>query len=73
MNISSSDIADELDSSDIISEVTDHLDIDEIARVVADKCDLNEITEKVIAMLPSDFMDDIAVQAAEEIIEEMKQ
>lgn len=73
LNICSSDIADEIDSADIISEVTDHLDIDDIARAVADKCDMNEITEKVIAMLPSDFMDDLAVQAAEEIIEEMRQ
>lgn len=73
LNISSSDIAEEIDSADIISEVTDHLDMDDIARAVADKCDMNEITEKVISNLPSDFMDDLAIQAAEEIIEEMKQ
>lgn len=72
LNISSSDIADEIDSADIISEVTDHLDMDDLARAVADKCDMNEITERVISMLPSDFMDDLAVRAAEEIIEEMK-
>jgi predicted DNA-binding protein YlxM (UPF0122 family) len=71
LNISSSDIADEIDSADIISEVTDHLDMDDLARAVADKCDMNKITEKVIAMLPCDFMDDLAVQATEEIIEDM--
>ena len=73
LNISSSDIANEIDHSDVISEITGHLDMDEIGRAVAENCDMDEITSRVIANLPSDFMDDIAVQAAEEIIEEMKQ
>ena len=73
LDISSSDIADEIDHSDIISEITGHLDMDDIARAVAENCDMEEITNKVIANLPSDFMDDLAIQAAEEIIEEMKQ
>lgn len=72
LNISSSDIADEIDSADIISEVTDHLDMDDLARAVADNCDMEEVTSRVISMLPDSFMDDLAVQAAEEIIEEMK-
>ncbi len=72
LDISSSDIADEIDHSDIISEVTAHLDMDDIARAVADNCDMEEITSKVISNLPRDFMDDLAIQAAEEIIEEMK-
>ena len=71
LDISSSDIADEIDSSDIISEITDHLDMDDIRQAVADKCDMKEIVEKVIDMLPCDFMDDLASQAALEIIAEM--
>jgi predicted DNA-binding protein YlxM (UPF0122 family) len=73
LNISSSDIAEVIDSADIISEVTDHLDMEDIARAVADSCDMEDITSRVIAMLPDSFMDDLAEQAAEEIIEEMKQ
>jgi len=71
MNISSSDIAEEIDHHDIISEISDHLDLEEIRQSVADRCNMNELTEKVLEMLPTSFMDDLAVQAAEEIIEEL--
>ena len=73
LDISSSEIADKIDHSDIISEITDHMDMDDIGRAVADNCDMEKITSRVISMLPSDFMDDLAVQVAEEIIEEMNQ
>lgn len=72
LDISSSDIADEIDHSDIISDVVDNLDMDDIARAIADNCNMEEITSKVIAMLPDTFIDDLAVQAAEEIVAEMK-
>ncbi len=72
ISINASDIADELDHSDLISEVVDNLDTDEIARAVADNCDLEEISSRVIAMLPDTFMDDLAIQTAGEIIEEMR-
>jgi hypothetical protein len=72
LDICSSDIADEIDHADVISEITGHLDMDDIARAVADTCDLDEISRKVIANLPCDFMDDLAVQVADEIVSEMK-
>lgn len=72
ISISSSDIADELDHHDLLSEVVDNLDTDEIAKAVADSCDLEDISSRVISMLPDSFMDDLAIQAAGEIIEEMK-
>ncbi len=71
LNISSSDIADEIDQSDIISDITDHLDMDDIRQAVADNCDMSEIAGKVVSMLPSNFMDELAIHAAEEIIAEM--
>ena len=46
--------------------------MDDIRRAVADKCDMNEIIGKVVLMLPSSFMDDLAIQAAEEIVAEMQ-
>lgn len=73
LDISSSQIADEIDHSDIISEVADNLDMAEVGRAVADSCDMEEVTSRVISMLPRDFMDDLAVQVAEEIIGEMNQ
>lgn len=73
LDISSTDIAGEIDLSDVISEVADNLDMAEIGRSIADSCDMEEITYKVISSLPSGFMDDLAIQAAEEIIDEMKQ
>lgn len=72
LNISNRDIADEIDSSDILSEVKDYLDMDDIARAVADTCDMEEITSRVVSLLPDDFMDALAAQAAEEIVLEMK-
>ena len=72
LNIDSSDIADDIDTHDIISDITDHLDMDDIRQAVADKCDMSEIVGKIISNLPSDFMDDLAVQAAEDILADMK-
>ena len=71
LSISSSDIADEIDSSDIISEITDHLDMDDIRQAVAEQCNTNDLVSRVITMLPSSFMDDLAVSTAEEIVAEM--
>lgn len=71
LNISSADIADEIDHADVLSEITDHLDMDDIRQAVVDRCDLNEIAGKVVSMLPGDFMDDLAAHTAEEIVREM--
>jgi hypothetical protein len=71
INISSSDIACEIDHSDILSDITEHLDMDDIKQILAEKCDLNTIAGKVITMLPDTFMDDLAEYAADEIVKEM--
>jgi hypothetical protein len=70
LRISSSDIADGLDCSDVLYDISEHLDMDEIRRVVVEKCEIDEIADRVVAMLPTDFMDDLATQAAREFIEE---
>lgn len=72
LNIDSTDIAEEIDTHDIISEIADHLDLDDIRQAVADKCDMTQLTEKVIDMLPSSFMDELASQAVEEIMSDLQ-
>ena len=69
--ISDSDIADEIDAHDLLSEIGSHIDMDDLREAVVDKCDLEALAEKISSMLPSTVMDDIAIQAAEEIVAEM--
>lgn len=72
LDINSSDVADEIDHSDVLSDIVDHLDMDEIRQAVVDKCDMDEISSRLVAKLPSDFMDELAIQAAREFITEMQ-
>lgn len=71
LNISSSDIADEIDQTDLLSDITDSLDMDDLKQAIVHKCDMNEIADKVLSMLPEDFMDELSGRAADEIIMEM--
>jgi hypothetical protein len=70
LRITSSDVADGLDCSDVLYDIAEHLDMDAIRTAVVDKCEMDEIADRVVAMLPSDFMDDLAIQAARAFIEE---
>ena len=72
LDISSSDVADEIDHTDVLSDIVEHLDFDELRQAVVDKCDMDEISSRIVSTLPSDFMDDLAIQAAREFITEMK-
>ena len=71
LNITSSDIAYEIDTSDILSEITDHMDMDDIKQLVAEKCDMDAVAGKVVSMLPEGFMDDLTRQMTDEIVKEM--
>lgn len=71
LNITSADIACEIDHSDILSEITNHLDMDDIKQLVAEKCDMSAIAGKVVSMLPEEFMDDLAAQVTNDIVREM--
>lgn len=72
LDINSSDVADEIDHTDVLSDIVEHLDLDELRQAVVDKCDMDEISSRIVSTLPSDFMDDLAIQAAREFIIEMK-
>lgn len=72
LEISNSDVADEIDHSDVLSDIVDHLDLDELRQAVVDKCDMDEISSRIVSNLPSDFMDDLAIEAAREFMAEMK-
>jgi thymidine phosphorylase len=69
--ICNSDVADEIDTTEVLSDIVDHLDMDDLREAVVDKCDMDEIADKVVSMLPVNFMDDLAILAAEEIIAEI--
>lgn len=71
LNISSADIACEIDHGDVLSEITGHLDMDDLKQLVAEKYDMNVIAGKVVSMLPSEIIDELAEQATDEIIKEM--
>jgi hypothetical protein len=71
LSICNSDVADEIDSSEVLSDIVDHLDMDDLREAVVEKCDMDDIAEKVVSMLPSTFMDDLAILVAEEIIAEI--
>lgn len=70
LDISSSDVADEIDSSDLLSEISCNLDMDDLRQAVVDKCDMDEIAGRVVAKLPRDFMDELAIQASREFMDE---
>jgi len=72
LNIRSADVASEIDHSDVLSDIVQHLDLNEIRKAVVDKCDLDEISSRLVSKLPTDFMDELAIQAAREFIAEMK-
>lgn len=72
LNINSSDVADKIDHSDVLSDIVKLLDLDEIRKTVVDKCDMDVISSRIVSKLPSDFMDDLAIQAARAFITEMK-
>lgn len=72
LHILSSDVADEIDQSDVLSEIVDQLDMEEIQRAVAERCDMEEIANRVISLLPIDFMDSITILATEEIVADMQ-
>jgi len=71
LNISSTDIACEIDHGDVLSDITDHLDMDDIKMAVVEKCDMNALAGKVVSMLPGGFMDDLAEKVTDEIVREM--
>ena len=71
LDISSSDLAGEIDSFEVLSEIVDNIDMDYLREAVIDRCDMDDLASKVASMLPTNFLDDIAIQAAEEIIAEV--
>lgn len=71
LEIRNSDIAAEIDHSDVLADIVDNLDMDDIKQAVAEKCDVQQIAAKVVSMLPDDFLDDVAEKVADEIVREM--
>lgn len=71
LDISNSDLAGEIDSFEVLSEIVDNIDMDYLREAVIDRCDMDDLASKVASMLPTNFLDDIVIQAAEEIIAEV--
>ena len=70
LNISTSDLAGEIDSYELLTEIVDNLDMDCLREGIVERCDMDDLASKVASMLPTNFLDDIAIQAAEEIVAE---
>lgn len=68
LNISTSDLAGEIDSYELLTEIVDNLDMDCLREGIVERCDMDDLASKVASMLPTNFLDDIAIQAAEEIV-----
>ena len=71
LDISNSDLAGEIDSFEVLTEIVENIDMDYLREAVIDRCDLEDLASKVVSMLPTNFLDDIAIQAAEQIIAEV--
>lgn len=71
MDISTSDLAGEIDSYELLSEIVDNIDMDSLREAIVERCDMDDLASKVASMLPTNFLDDIAIQAAEEIVGEI--
>jgi hypothetical protein len=71
MDISTSDLAGEIDSYELLSEIVDNIDMDSLREAIVERCDMDDLASKVASMLPANFLDDIAIQAAEEIVGEI--
>lgn len=68
LNITTSDLAGEIDSYELLTEIVDNLDMDCLREGIVERCDMDDLASKVASMLPTNFLDDIAIQAAEEIV-----
>ncbi len=71
LDISNSDLAGEIDSFEVLTEIVDNIDMDYLREAIVERCDMDDLASKVASMLPINFLDDIAIQAAEEIIAEV--
>lgn len=71
LNVSTSNIAGEIDSFELLNEIVDTIDMDFLKEAIVERCDMDDLASKVASMLPTNFLDDIAIQAAEEIMAEM--
>lgn len=71
LNISTSDIAGEIDSFELLNEIVDTIDMDFLKEAIVERCDMDDLASKVASMLPTNFLNDIAIQATEEIIAEI--
>ena len=73
LDFSNSDLAGEIDSSEVLTEIVDNIDMDSLREAIVDRCDMDDLASKVASMLPTTFLDDIAIQAAEEITAEINE
>ncbi|MCE1227495.1 MAG: hypothetical protein LWW87_13605 [Geobacteraceae bacterium] len=71
LNVSTNDIAGEIDSFELLNEIADTIDMDFLKEAIVERCDMDDLASKVASMLPTNFLDDIAIQATEEIIAEI--
>lgn len=71
MDISNSDLAAEIDAFELLTEIVDNIDMDYLREAIVERCDMDDLASKVASMLPANFLDDIAIQAAEEIVGEV--
>lgn len=71
LDISNSDLAGEIDSFEVLTEIVDNIDMDYLREAIVERCDMDDLASKVASMLPNNFLDDIAIQAAEQIIAEI--
>jgi hypothetical protein len=70
LDISNADLAGEIDSFEVLTEIVDNIDMNDLREAIVERCDMDDLASKVASMLPTTFLDDIAIQAAEEIIAE---
>lgn len=70
LDISNADLAGEIDSYELLTEIVDTIDKEHLREAIVERCDMDDLASKVASMLPTNFLDDIAIQAAEEIVAE---
>jgi len=71
LDISNSDLAGEIDSFEVLTEIVDNIDMDYLREAIVERGGMEYLASKVASMLPTNFLDDIAIQAAEQIIAEV--
>lgn len=51
LSICNSDVADEIDTTEVLSDIVDHIDLDNIREAVIERCDMDEVADRVVLNL----------------------